>query len=695
MENCLHVLLRQLASKDDRIGFQVVSSLFDDILQGNSSVCSAQLFCHLLQQKDENGATPLMVAIKHQKDHTMPVPELQNIMECSRSSVNIADNLGNTALHYTCMNALCAQLLEKFAAVDAEMNIQNKFGQIPVHFICSFLSYALDLKSETLERQLREVIFCLLSNGCDLNIQDKWGSNAIMNICATRPEWAKTMPMFSEWPESSTSQALNIIAAHSSLQPNIKDMFGATALHYTAAHNTFHTVRCLVANGIDTSLTDKIKDDALNTARRHMHKKTEDEILKHIGAELIYDRMQEFFGIVSGIILHQNISSNVDPDDVLHMLLHNLYCQRSKERTAVETSVRFLVTQLCLKITEYDARFQMSVHPVGSTAEGTKTGDPDEFDFILSLNKLSELCDIIEIENPKNGVLAELQFKEMPVSEEFSEFADYNGKLLPHVILKCIYRYIYRALHDISLWKNEKLFSIHPGARCIKRHQFKDVLMLNLVWMGCEYKRMPISVDLVPCVNKEGWLPSAFDRIRKEFKQTGPVVLLRNFVDNPIFGFFDEFNPIAVTSAILDRIDMKERDKVNSHETIFETSCAPMEVSVMQMLPQKVRDTYSLTKNLKHICTDAGISFSSYELKNCVFYVVEDVLLENQTDLIECLESYTIKQLTIKVFEKLLRSIKDDWCLKEFYSGRRISQHCFLRKEMTQRLEQLIYFLTR
>ena len=67
----------------------------------------------------------------------------------------------------------------------------------------------------------------------------------------------------------------------------------------------------------------------------------------------------------------------------------------NEETVGVQKAIEEAVSALITSVGEQDARFLGKIEPSGSFYEGTKILQPDEFDFVVTLSRLSEFCDIV------------------------------------------------------------------------------------------------------------------------------------------------------------------------------------------------------------------------------------------------------------------------------------------------------------
>ena len=80
----------------------------------------------------------------------------------------------------------------------------------------------------------------------------------------------------------------------------------------------------------------------------------------------------------------------------------------NEETVGVQKAIEEAVSALIRSVGEQDARFLGKIEPSGSFYEGTKILQPDEFDFVVTLSRLAEFCDIAYREGGKPHVLVRL-----------------------------------------------------------------------------------------------------------------------------------------------------------------------------------------------------------------------------------------------------------------------------------------------
>ncbi|ELU06469.1 hypothetical protein CAPTEDRAFT_191155 [Capitella teleta] len=134
----------------------------------------------------------------------------------------------------------------------------------------------------------------------------------------------------------------------------------------------------------------------------------------------------------------------------------------------------------------------------GSMAEGTKSGPPDEFDFMLQMNALSVHCGVTAIAECKAHMTFERPADIHSLMSLFLILLQYNGHVI-HSDLhpEQINESIFISLKEYFL-KLSKLEDSHLSfLRC---EIMKVGVCLELIYNGPLYKQLHISLDLIPCI---------------------------------------------------------------------------------------------------------------------------------------------------------------------------------------------------
>ncbi|VDI31627.1 blast:Ankyrin repeat and death domain-containing protein 1A [Mytilus galloprovincialis] len=649
-ENFLHVYVTHELVEE-------VMELFESIAKSDHSSLRA-----LLSSGDVLGRTPwnLMIGAG---DYTT-AENLKTILSYG-VSLEVNDTLGNTVLHQICgvsHGEAYGDVLEYLLEIGANINAQNMYGE-------SVLSLTL---SEHIFN-----IFCKFN--ADLEINDRWGRSALMSIMKYRP-----------LPDLFRTFLIKGI-----VNVNSSDIYGSTPLHFAAYHNYEEQIEMLLKYGADINARDNLQERPLDTAQRHnsfrciallkaadrtaiehimtfirktmLRDKTFEEILQGLPETIISSCMKSTQDIQTLLQLPLNLK------DFMNYLLESFYTRSPKYFLEVESvtfNVNNLVTLLCKQIQKYDSRFEMSVFPSGSMAEGTKIGRPDEFDFILCLDKLNDITDIVLTDNLLKSGFASLKFKSTQVLDEYLPFTDADGYFLPILFLRLFYDYLQRALNESNLWKEGNFY--YNVENKMGKIFAKPVFTFDVYWLGSVYKQLRISIDLVPAVYKRGWWPINTDvdkipLVSPCIKAAGCFLTLQTKARQ---------NYIHESGCISRTCNTEDNDVDLAKKRMLRISAAPAEICLMKSIPNNFRQAYVLAKILKSVCPEIDVEtkqykleevsleyekprrtcpsnlIKSYMLKNSVFYVLDKLKMINQS-----VDELDVSEITIKMYNFLLRCL--------------------------------------
>lgn len=376
--------------------------------------------------------------------------------------------------------------------------------------------------------------------------------------------------------------------------------------------------------------------------------------------------------------------------DLLRMKHVNFHPETKSEESDIYESVGTLIQKICDKVKMYDSKFCMHIFRTGSTAEGTKVGRPDEFDFALCLDLVEKNCNIETVTDEDNTVYAMLKFKDESSSSDFLPFYDEDRYLQVRPLLICLYRYIHRALFEADIWAEGNII-FNDDFKILWE---KPVFNFSVSWVGSKYKQLNISVDLVPAVYKRGWWPPGFDLslkniVNEHVRDAGCFVLLQSktktndFMKRWVTGIQDcVFDTCNVYVGVEDL-------QTKTKRRCLTLSVAPAEIALIKSFPEQFRKAYALAKIVKDkmVCPNIVIDVypdeyelkcnskdvkcnskevyrgthpnkevKSYWLKNCTFYVAE--YLQSAYRDLEHTNISTV-EMTVMIYEKLLELVSE------------------------------------
>lgn len=174
----------------------------------------------------------------------------------------------------------------------------------------------------------------------------------------------------------------------------------------------------------------------------------------------------------------------------------------------IRENVEKFISKWKQKIAETDARFTGTLLQSGSVYEGTKVGEPDEFDYMLCLERLAPVCSVTfdEVtEYDKVIVHKNVEGFESSYEGFFDGQQLESGKvmgLFVDVAKKALTRL------DYSLVPNEMYvegLTEHTLIEDTWALQGTVTCNLKIKWCGLYYKQLVITVDLVPAIPIPEW----------------------------------------------------------------------------------------------------------------------------------------------------------------------------------------------
>lgn len=185
-----------------------------------------------------------------------------------------------------------------------------------------------------------------------------------------------------------------------------------------------------------------------------------------------------------------------------------------KEADLIREKLETLVISILTKVEQRDERFESTLIQSGSVYEGTKVRQPDEFDFMVKLNSLTNKPSFHQCEKREGYVKLALE------ETEWREFRDEEGFFSPNMVCRHFKKLVNECLSEAEVPKE---LQIRRASQELLRGSwgpvFSDILgssgaedsasgviysethgpatTLYIDWKGGEtYKDLPVSVDL-------------------------------------------------------------------------------------------------------------------------------------------------------------------------------------------------------
>ena len=171
-------------------------------------------------------------------------------------------------------------------------------------------------------------------------------------------------------------------------------------------------------------------------------------------------------------------------------------------------SVADFMTKWAEEIAKIDMRFKGNLMPSGSVYEGTKVGDPNEFDYMLLLEDLGRMCSVTFDEDTLyNEVVIHKKFNESGVYEDF-----FDGDQLDSS--RVMTKFVDKAKQALTRLADHTPVPREMYIEGLTEHSLVEdtwtlsgtvTCNLKLKWAGLHYKHLVITVDLVPAIPVPHW----------------------------------------------------------------------------------------------------------------------------------------------------------------------------------------------
>ena len=539
------------------------------------------------------------------ENHGMADLTKSSIVEAGEKFINLQNLSGKSILHLS-IKYIELSTLKLLLDEGANVCLADNVGNTPLHSIAFvedghekinlLIRYGGKINSRDVHGRIAlfEVIECnaaqiLIDNGSDPNSEDKLGMGPLHAAALDhRTDIVKTL-------------------LQNGALVNKQDRYGSTALHYASWWNFQTVIDLLKTCGADINIKDHNGNTAAQVqltnqvANSFRIQKILSPDVQQSGSE--FDNLTLGIGNISGIDYSNSLLSTPrlgllsDVGEVCH----------------VKEAVFDLVNKLMCYVTKLDARFKGSLFPTGSSTEGTRVREPDEFDFLYYLEVFGEECDIVEI----YYYLIEgfVQLKANDTNSSCAQYFDGNGRLDGERVRYRMMKLLEVAVNQRQMWESNELFFI-----TFTDDSLKPVLNLEVKYIGSFFKALEISIDIVPAIYKKPWWPSTvvpdtFKLMTSTIRDAGCAILLQS----PGIEF----------------------PTIDNNENFMRISSAPAEIALFKLLPAYVKKSYALIKVLlsgdvcppvKDISFDkdvhdfsAGYYISSYMVKNCILHEVAEM----------------------------------------------------------------------
>lgn len=459
--------------------------------------------------------------------HAVKEPHMINAEALIRSAalVDVRDYRGMTPLQHMFYSDN-TEMIQLLLQSDASVNSQDMDGR-------TTLSTAVEVGNELVVQLL------LQDSGTCVDLADKNGVTPLHLAAAFK------------------HANLTEILIRTSANLNASDVSNATSLHYAAYGGTPEIVSLLLEAGADPKLTDNAgwlpAQYALSRHYYHTALKFGEEYLHDVAKNALCHTKIAPSATTDGIIVQSlpaddiftvvvpaskvyscAFDSSIVPQDLVDYMnaksagnvpgyLHSMCFVPGVGRIPADMaevenmkrSIEEFMSKWAEKIAEIDDRFKGTLLHSGSVYEGTKVGDPDEFDYMLCLERLAQVCSVTfdhdtkynevtvhkrvdeSFEGGYENLFDEEQLDSDKVMSVFVDVAKRALTLLDQTTLA-------GGMYVESLTEHtlvEDTWTLHGTVTC----------NLKFKWTGLFYKQLVITVDLVPAIPLHHWPEMARD----------------------------------------------------------------------------------------------------------------------------------------------------------------------------------------
>lgn len=621
-----------------------------------------------LTDLDIQGFNPLHHFISQSRgcsemDETLAIKFI-DILLADEQSVNSVTAIGQTILHLS-ISDLPFQILQYLVKKGCRLDIKDSRGQCLLHYIVDR------------EEEITDVLKYLLNMGLKVDDCDDWGQTALhLAIEKNKKKLAVALIDFGadvNVKDANGRQPIHIAAEHGwdsildflierGANINSADSYMSSPFHFAAWNNKSSIAYTLIKAGCDVETRDSCGETAKEVAEFRSSLEflqvfdeqygetiqNQKKIVRHANRLL---QLSEFEKLIDS---NESLRDTGNLNEFLCSLISApptgvLY----EEPEAVE--IRRVVNNFALHaanaLCKSDPKLKCTVFYAGSSFEGTKALYPDEFDYIVCFDELSE--DIYP-QHQKEDVresfflIPDKEDKKKNPPEVLEEGIDFEETITSVSDYTLIYlkeetKYPYPELtiteskmvpnHTMFQTFTQRVSNIVYNENFPKDHRLliKDISndpKIVLLWKGSKYKSLEINVDLVPAVR----LPSWPNKSRISSILLGPD---------------------------LQNLPCLAVPKMTSHhdENLWRCSLSLVETAIMRRCRPHIRNSYIVAKSLVASSICPLVSFGDYkDFKNHYRSCRDSMSSEEDFEMYEAVgdlfPSYIIKMAFLHVIEE-------------------------------------------
>ena len=576
---------------------------------------------------------------------------IQFILE-KGGNVSLEDFLGKSFIHYTVKNNPYGASVADAAIKKVDVNTQDHWGQTPLH--------------EAMTAGNMEMAIALVKGKADIQKQD---------ITGVTPFHVASMKL---------NPALVDFLIKSGANVNAQDDNDATPLHFAAWSDADQIIEVLLENGADKILTNKNKETPLMTAcfkRSKRAAKILDIDSNIVSFTCSSNECVTYDGACSLLNDEEGLrTSDENMEGFLKSILGTPFVGRGAdddEAKEIQICIEDFVQTMASHISKKDHRLKCIVLHAGSSSEGTKTKAPDEFDFMLCLEDLSEHIDVAfqegeygcfnlnvsSVKNTKEATFEERTINEKPkeLSVTISDYVKVNLK---------------RTKEASSFYDITGSYEIP----CVKMFNFFGDLLPRIIF-GKDFPRnrrlLPVEVTSAPSVTVQ-WIGSIYKELLIDIDIV-PAVILPSWSDK----YCQDLSLITTDMAKLTSVAVPKLS-AGQDEDLWRNSLALVETAIFRRLRPHIRNSYIVCKAMLSSELLPQISFENYSAIRQHYIDQHDSLSSEELDdltFYECPEglipSYILKMTFLSVVEEIARKHGLDYVYNEITESNKNGQEWF------------------
>ena len=565
--------------------------------------------------KDTNGMTPLLNIARHTSPAFSDVyGNVERFLQKRIKSVelllsfgaeiNDINNIGESPLHWLASrpSITTSGMLEALVKFGADINVRTTRMETPMHYLCIAVRSKEDKDAATAS-VVKDLVEKMIAFGADIEAEDVNGYT----------------PLGSAILRSDTKVIEILLEKGASI--NFVDKFRRTLYHLLEIEEIHDHVRAI----FQTPVVEEQNTDAFglkpcdykDSSMRAVQVATQSEMSEKATWRMLY------YMLIAPVDQDVNVTDHVSKlkDQVRNV---DEFCESQLNTTGIgkvmitttlaviRNEIDLLINRIANAVKQRDARMAFTPALSGSMSEETKIGSMDEFDYLLYMDVVSEMCDITEADSVIPGFV-HIRAKENSTDEDRKKiFRKSDNALIANVFGSYLYQLIQEVLAKPEIWESLHFYWEGGPLQVLTGASWVSNLLIK--WAGKEYNGLTISVDLAPVIHSKDWKPNKVKE-RSQFLR----------VPTGVFG----------SLVVISKPAPEQKSFEGGNETYLRLSYSHVEKNIFLSLPEPAKISYVLAKVLlsnsvwpllKPKQIDGPVRISSYMLKMALFTLYEQEL---------------------------------------------------------------------